>query len=170
VQPATPPSGLPMAVPKVNLEPEARDRSRDLDAAKLDRASKLSWSSPVDEQGRAVKLMGREGALAEVNALPRPAAQLETGSRWGDRRWVMGDVSVSASGPYAGGGSHVDSILERKWRAARMNERGFGDSFDGLTVRGPVEGEASLNKSAQGSMLPLIRSAFGVDRLRSALA
>lgn len=140
VQPVSPVAGLPMAVPKVNLEAEARDRSRDLNADKLDRAAKLSWSSPVDEQGRAVKLMGREGALAEVNALPRPAAKLETGSRWGDRRWVMGDVSVSASGPYAGGGSHVDSILERKWRAARMNERGFGDSFDGLTVRGPVEG------------------------------
>jgi hypothetical protein len=156
VQPVQPSDGLPLAVPKVNLEPEARDRSRDLDADKLDRAYKLSWASPVDEQGRAVKLMGREGALAEVNALPRPVAKLETGSRWGDRRWVMGDVSVSASGPYAGGGAHVDSILERKWRAARMNERGFGDSFDGLTVRGPVEGGAASAAPAVPASSPVV--------------
>lgn len=144
-------AGLPVALPKVNLTTEDRDRSRDLDAAKLDRAAKLSWSSPVDEQGRATMLRGREGALSEVNALPRPVSRLETGSRWGDRRWVMGDVSVSALGPYAGGGPHVDSILERKWRAARMNERGFGDSFDGLTMRGPVEGGQGANQAREAA-------------------
>jgi hypothetical protein len=55
------------------------------------------------------------------------------------------------------------SLKEAQGRAAKLDKR----IEQG---RKALERSEALNKSAQGSMLPLIRSAFGVDRLHLALA